>query len=584
MIQLKSLAAGLVLAALSLAPGFAQGVAQLAPGQVWGNSSAQPGRGAPASVSQMIDQSVGSTRGSVLYRGASGWVLRLPGTAGLPLVSAGTGADPTYAQVGANALPAPTASTLGGVQSLTCSSHNWFSGLSTGGVFACSQPSFADLTSSLACSQTPALTGDVTTSAGACATTIAAGAVSNSKLAASASAWSLKGNPTAAGAAQQDFTVSSLASKASPAGSDLVMIIDQAASGAMKQTTVGALASAGSVGSVNALTGAVVVGLSAPGGRLAASTGTNGVCSPTTDLTAQTTVQYQPCNNPYVPIYNGTNIQAYNFTSSVTDTVGLALNLGSNWAASTLFDVFVTLSGGVPVLCSVPWTSSGAGSSSRATALALYGGFQTNGAAIGACRTTNAATIAVAQNQGTYVGTFLTNGSAGQVDLKFGTAAAGGGAAVASIWNAYNQILGSFVVADSNTSWTPTASTYQPLDAAGAGSGLNNRVTFTQGLQANAIDASLAAGLFSAASNNSQIGIGLNSTTGFWSRCFSGMGGPAGTTQVFMTPTVQCAGYGAIGLNYLQAMQYSTSASTSFFGAPGGTYSQVEGLVVKWLW
>jgi hypothetical protein len=56
--------------------------------------------------------------------------------------------------VGAD-LPTPGASSLGGVQSLTCSSHNWFSTLSTLGVFGCSQPNFSDLLGNIASSQLP---------------------------------------------------------------------------------------------------------------------------------------------------------------------------------------------------------------------------------------------------------------------------------------------------------------------------------------------------------------------------------------------------------------------------------------------
>lgn len=40
-----------------------------------------------------------STRGSILYRGSSGWVGLAPGTSGYFLQSAGSGNDPTYAQV-----------------------------------------------------------------------------------------------------------------------------------------------------------------------------------------------------------------------------------------------------------------------------------------------------------------------------------------------------------------------------------------------------------------------------------------------------------------------------------------------------
>lgn len=70
-------------------------------------------------------------------------------------------------------LPTPSATTLGAVKSLTCSTSNWFQTLSTSGVFGCSQPNFTDLAGSLVASQLPALTGDVTTPGGSLTTTLA---------------------------------------------------------------------------------------------------------------------------------------------------------------------------------------------------------------------------------------------------------------------------------------------------------------------------------------------------------------------------------------------------------------------------
>ncbi len=53
--------------------------------------------GAPdwASLTTLID-TIGSTRGSVLYRGVSGWAALSPGSSGHVLTSQGAGADPTY--------------------------------------------------------------------------------------------------------------------------------------------------------------------------------------------------------------------------------------------------------------------------------------------------------------------------------------------------------------------------------------------------------------------------------------------------------------------------------------------------------
>lgn len=83
---------------LLLLPGaaLAQGVGQLSPGYVWGNQSAVRAPASPATLTSMLDRALGSTRGALVTRQSSGWLLLVPGTAGQPLLSAGTGADPAY--------------------------------------------------------------------------------------------------------------------------------------------------------------------------------------------------------------------------------------------------------------------------------------------------------------------------------------------------------------------------------------------------------------------------------------------------------------------------------------------------------
>lgn len=54
---------------------------------------------ADVQVSATLDV-VGSTRGNVLYRGASGWAVLPPGTSGFVLTTAGAGADPSWAAGG----------------------------------------------------------------------------------------------------------------------------------------------------------------------------------------------------------------------------------------------------------------------------------------------------------------------------------------------------------------------------------------------------------------------------------------------------------------------------------------------------
>ena len=84
------------------------------------------------------------------------------------------------------AVPPPTASTLGGVESIVQTTHNFVQYIDTFGVPHLAQPAFTDLSGAIACSQLPTFTGDVTNVN--CAMTIAAGAVTSAKIASGAAA------------------------------------------------------------------------------------------------------------------------------------------------------------------------------------------------------------------------------------------------------------------------------------------------------------------------------------------------------------------------------------------------------------
>jgi len=72
-------------------------------------------------------------------------------------------------------------------------------------------------------------------------------------------AFTFLGNNTSGSASPTAVDIATLTAKASPASTDLVIISDQAASGAWKKASVSSLASAGSVGSLNGLTGALSI-------------------------------------------------------------------------------------------------------------------------------------------------------------------------------------------------------------------------------------------------------------------------------------------------------------------------------------
>lgn len=96
-------------------------------------------------------------------------------------------------------------------------------------------------------------TGDVSSVGNA--TTIGANKVTNA-MRAQMAAYTIKGNNSGSTANETDIDITALTSKASPVSADIILIQDSAASNAFKRTTVGALASAGSVASIAGNTGA----------------------------------------------------------------------------------------------------------------------------------------------------------------------------------------------------------------------------------------------------------------------------------------------------------------------------------------
>lgn len=68
------------------------------------------------------------------------------------------------------------------IQTRTATASNWIRSIADDGTTTISQPAFTDLSGSVAAAQMPALTGDVTTTAGTVATTISAAAVTYAKI------------------------------------------------------------------------------------------------------------------------------------------------------------------------------------------------------------------------------------------------------------------------------------------------------------------------------------------------------------------------------------------------------------------
>lgn len=73
------------------------GLPSIADDSFLANTSGSAAVPVATSLSAFIDYALGSTRGAVIYRGASGWAILAPGTSGYFLSSGGAGADPSWA-------------------------------------------------------------------------------------------------------------------------------------------------------------------------------------------------------------------------------------------------------------------------------------------------------------------------------------------------------------------------------------------------------------------------------------------------------------------------------------------------------
>lgn len=79
----------------------------------------------------------------------------------------GSNAVPAFRGLVGADLPNPAASTLGGIESLASTTHQWINAISTSGVPSSTQPSFTDISGTASGAQLPTFTGDVTNSSAA---------------------------------------------------------------------------------------------------------------------------------------------------------------------------------------------------------------------------------------------------------------------------------------------------------------------------------------------------------------------------------------------------------------------------------
>jgi hypothetical protein len=286
-----------------------------------------------------------------------------------------------------------------------------------------------------------------------------------------------------------------------------------------------------------------------PQGRITLTTGVDILSS---TVSGATTVYYTPSIGNSVPIYDGTRFINTTFgelSQATTDTTKSPAAV----AANKNYDLFVWNDSGTIRCTRGPlWSSDTArGTGAGTTELQRVLGIWTNKVAI---------TNGPAANKGTYVGTIRSNGSS-QIDFIFGASAAGGTAGSFGVWNAYNRIPMSSVVANSTASWTYNSSTTRAVAASNT-----MRHSFVIGLPGESVEANWSVVAQSVAPALG--GIGLDSTTT-----------PSGVPGYFFGSFGQLmASYrnsALLGFHFLQALEAVNTGSAqvdTFFGSGSGVF------------
>lgn len=303
-----------------------------------------------------------------------------------------------------------------------------------------------------------------------------------------------------------------------------------------------------------------------PGGRLTPTSNTPVLAA---DATAQGTIYYPPYIHARLPIYDGTNWRMWTFTER-----SLTLNSTDN-TATNLYDIFVFNNAGTLTLGTGPaWSSATArGTGAGTTELELKDGIWTNKVSI-TLKAGGSTVGTPSANQATYLGTAYMTAN-GQTGMAFRPAAANGGTNnFLALYNAYNQVLVNAVTRDSTASWTRVASaTIVAMNVGGTGSGLNNRITYIDGLAQSSVSAAFQQSIGGGA-GDAYPGMARDSTTVF---DFAGQHTGTGV----LTTTVSGVWGPTLGVHYIQELVATAAATMTFYGAVATPTRQLNALTVQ---
>lgn len=291
-----------------------------------------------------------------------------------------------------------------------------------------------------------------------------------------------------------------------------------------------------------------------PDGRLTLITATPIINS---DQTGKGTIYYTPYIGDACPIYNGNYYVPAMFTEAT-----LTLN-ATNHPTTKVYDVYASLQAGVFTLSAMYWgsntarsTSAGGKTGAANASILQKNGIWVNNAAISASDSFNGTTgVAIAQYQGTYLGSFYTTADAQTGIALKPSAASGGSNNIIGLFNAYNRVQTTAISRDSNSPWTYSTATWRTADGS-----TSNRVSWIDGLQQINLCARYSFGVsFAVSGNKYSGGVNLDSTSATPNLFATN----EGVANEIMTINQAEPFFPQLGFHYIQAMEYSDIGANS---------------------
>lgn len=302
----------------------------------------------------------------------------------------------------------------------------------------------------------------------------------------------------------------------------------------------------------------VPVTFTQPTGRLTLTTATPVLSGA---VNAATTIYYTPYIGNSVPLWNGTAFSNTPFVE-ISQLLSDATKSPAAAVAASAYDLFVWYDAGTVRLSRGPvWTN--VTTRSAGTAIARVSGVLVNSIAI---------TNGPGAGYGTYVGTIATDAGGATVTFNPTPAAASGGptnGAWVGLWNQYNHRVVTAYAQDSKASWTYATTAWRSSD-----NSANNRVTFVAGGLEDYTVTEFTQYILNSGIATGYIGVGVNSTSA--PSFVAAAGGNSANDATVGQPAARANVAPALGVTFVQALEYGNPANYTLNGAVGGGVGQTH--------